>query len=152
MSSPATTELRIYTPEEYRQKPREFNPLLAERVIVRIANGESLNDICQEREMPLPSVFLGWVEMDEELRKAYDKARVHRTQLLVDSMISVSRGPDDKKARTHNEVAKFHAEKLIPEIYGTGQDRRRQENEIARPDSRAELRRRIEEMAARRGS
>lgn len=144
---------RQYTPDEYRQKPKEFNPLLAEKMIVRIANGETLHEICDERDMPLPATFLSWIEMDEELARGYAKAQRYRTTLLVERMVGLGDAPDPSRARLAFDVNRFHAERLMPDQFGPANFRQNQSDQrTVRPDHRAELRRRIDDIVSRRAA
>jgi hypothetical protein len=107
-----------WTPDEYRQKPKEFDPALAEAIVERVANGETLGELCKDRDMPLPATFLRWVAQDPHLSEQWEEALTLRTELAVDEMLMVANDYDSKRARNRLDARKFHAERMMPGKYG----------------------------------
>jgi hypothetical protein len=107
-----------WTPEEYRQRPRELDFKLADIIIERIANGEMLTEICDDRDYPLPATFLRWLREDPNLQSLYNEALELRTELLVEGMVEVADSHDSKRAKNQLDARRFHAERLMPGKYG----------------------------------
>lgn len=109
---------RKFAPDIYRRRPKEFNPRQAEIIIERVMNGETLDEICAEEDYPLPGVFMQWIRRDPHLAAEYGEALEIRTELMVDSMVSVADDVNTSRARNQLEARKFHAERLMPKKYG----------------------------------
>lgn len=142
-----------WTPVEYRQKPRDFDPIVADEVLDRISNGETLGLICKTSlAMPLPGTFLRWCEQDPALATRYAEARRIGTDVNFDAALEeASRGPIPNQ--TLVKTLQWHAERSVPEKYGPRSTLRLADNKEpsdAGFDYGAEVRRKIEDMAARR--
>ena len=140
------------TPAQYRNRPRDFDPGLAETITERIANGEQLTAICaHDRDMPAPATFLRWVRDDPHLASAYEEALAMRCDVLVEEMLELSSGEDPRTARVEVDARRFVVERLMPEKYGprTYATLRERTDDHAGVDHAAEVRRRLAEMAKR---
>jgi len=141
-----------YTPDEYRQRPREFNPALADDIIDRIANGEVLTDICDDRDMPLPGTFLRWVMDDPKLAEQYELAQRIGTDVSFDEIISEAWNNDTQKGTLRVKALMFRVERQEPDRYGpratirTGAENKDAASGI---DHAAEVRRKLRSMAQR---
>lgn len=108
-----------WTPEEYRSRPRDFDPALAEQICDRVSNGESLSVICRDRDLPLPATFLRWVKQDSILAAQFQEAQQFRLDVLAEEMLVVSDEVEDaRKSRVQVDARKFLTERLAPEKYG----------------------------------
>lgn len=148
-------QVTIYQPrwaeEDYRQRPKEFDPDIAQAIIERVLNGETLNSLCaNNRDYPLPGTFLLWMEQEPEYHLRYRKAKNIQTELLVDGIL------EDGKAGTWDagvrvRAGQIYAEKSDPMRYGPKATVYipRQEEEAPQVDHTVELRRKIAAMAER---
>ena len=142
-----------WTPEEYRQKPKLYDPVLADRVLERLRNGETLGLICQQDlSMPLPGTFLEWCEQEPDLAARYAAARRMGAEVNFDAALEESgRGPIPNS--TLVATLRWHTERSAPEKFGPRSTIKLQdpkEPSDAGYDYGAEVRRKIEDMAARR--
>lgn len=141
----------VWTPDEYRSKPRDFDPLLADEILLRLANGDTLLTICRELRMPLPSVFRDWCEEDPRLEERHVKALYRAADAGFDVAVELSQQGDTMRARVQSEVMKWRVERMLPEKYG-----QRAILKQAGPDDSgggidhaSVVRQKIEDMAAR---
>jgi hypothetical protein len=139
-----------WTPEEYRQRPNDFNPSLCDQIVSRVANGESLTVICASRDMPLPATFLRWMREEPEYNRAYQEAVQVRTDVLAEEMLVVADNPDPRIGKLQLQARQFHAERVNPGKYGP-----RPVQASVPPDAggteddAARLRRKLDQMATR---
>lgn len=144
----ATLYEQRYTPEEYRDKPRDYNPEVAEHIITRLENGEMLPTICQDRDMPLPATFLKWVELDPELEKQFVRARRFGAEINMDLMVCVSQGKDTRRSEIFSKALTIWTEKTDPNRYGPRANIRVKEgDEDGGIDYREEVQRRVASIA-----
>lgn len=147
-----------WTPSEYRQRPREYDPRLARQIVEMVENGESLVELCSEdRDLPLPGTFLRWCDDNPDLNREYRAACRRRSECMVDSMIDASMDVDPARGRNRIVVAQFHAERLNPKKYAKRTymnadiNAADEDSEGRRSDAAAELRRRVMNMRQRVG-
>jgi hypothetical protein len=149
MAAPFTPR---YTPDEYRQRPRDYDPEVADLVIRMLANGEMLPVICQDRDMPLPATFLTWVELDPELEKRYIAARRTSAEINLDMAVVIAGGRDQSIAGNASRALLTFVEKTHPARFGpratiTTKDG----DEDGGIDYREEVRRRIDAISNKVG-
>jgi len=144
-----------WTDEDYRSRPRDFDPLLADQILERLENGEMLPEICRmSLSLPLPATFLRWLEEDQALADRYARSRRLGNEVNFDEIVAEARSgrPD---APTRVAALKHHTERSEPEKYGPRVTNRNVDVPDDRPagiDHAAEFRRRIEAMAARKAA
>lgn len=101
-------------------RPTIFTPVLAERILTRLAQGESLRRVCADPDMPNRSSVLKWLNEDDEFSSRYARACEARTEHLVDEMLEIADDakldPQDKRVRI--DTRKWLATKLLPKKYG----------------------------------
>jgi hypothetical protein len=117
-----TPQVTIYQPrwaeEDYRRRPKDFDPDITLMIIERVMNGETLNALCaNNRDYPLPGTFLLWLEQEPDMAARYRRAKTIQTELLVDGMI------EDGKAGTWDAgtrvmAGRHYVEKTDPARYG----------------------------------
>lgn len=144
-----------YTPDEYRQRPRDYSPGVADAILDRVRNGETLVDACYEREMPLPATFLAWCEDDPEgLGEQYSRAlRIH-TDVVFDEALSAAFDADTHRGSLRHKALLTRAERLMPERYGPRSGvkiGKEGDDATSGIDHQAEVRRKLAEMAGRIG-
>ncbi len=144
-----------YTPEEFRKRPREFDPALADLIVERVLNGEGLAEICSDRDYPMAGTFLQWVNRDPDLAQAYTEALKIRADLHVEQMLNVADDYNTQRARNMMDARKFAAEKILPGKYGPRAYTTvttTEEKDVAGIDYGADVRRKLEAMAERLAS
>ncbi len=99
-------------------RPRELDLKLAEEIILRVSNGEMLQDIADDEDMPLPGVFLRWCRENPGLQSEYDTARRIGTEVMVDCVVVASRLTDPASSGVQSRAAMWHAERTWPDKYG----------------------------------
>lgn len=150
MVAPAPT----FTPEEYRQKPRERTSTIVDTILLRVANGDTLLTVCRDLDMPLPSVFADWCEEDPRLAERYENALLRHVEVCFDQVGEMAGVGDTMRARVTSEAMKWRVERSLPAKYGP----RAIVKEVGDADAgggidhAAEVRRRIEDMARRRAA
>lgn len=139
-----------WTPEEYRQKPRDYDPELAEAIILRLREGEMLPTICRDRDMPLPGTFYEWLSLDAELEAKYVKARRIGAEINLDLMVCAAESRDNRMAETLSRNLSIWVEKTDPAKYGPRATIRTKEGEEdGGIDYREEVRRRVDAISAK---
>lgn len=139
-----------WTPEEYLQKPREYDPELAEQVILRLREGEMLPTICKDRDMPLPGVFYEWLALDAELEAKYIRARRIGAEINLDLAVCAAESRDNRMAETLSRTLTTWVEKTDPAKYGPRATIRTKEGEEdGGIDYREEVRRRVDAISTK---
>lgn len=142
----------MYSAAEYRDRPRDFDPLLCDEIMEHTMNGEMIQQICERPHMPLPGTFLKWCRQDPELEKAYIQAQRIGIDLAVQYAIIASQSVNASIAGSYSKTLMTYAEKMWPEKYGS---RLQVKNaDPKEPDNgginyAADVRRKIEDMAKR---
>lgn len=110
-------------------------PELIERILSRIAGGESLRSILTGDDMPGRTTFFKWLNEDEALANQYARACAVRVEHYVEEIIEIA---DDKsedwtadekgnskpdasavqRSRLQVDARKWIASKLAPKKYG----------------------------------
>lgn len=141
--------IKRYTPDEYRQRPTEFDPLLADKICRMISNGEMLPVICDDPDMPLPGDFLRWVDEDPILEKAYVQARRRGAEVTVDEMVAATEttGKDLGLMALRSRALEQHAKMTDPSRYGPRAAVRVTEEEEGGIDYRDEVRRKLADLS-----
>lgn len=94
-----------------------------QKVLDRIAEGESLRAICQDDDMPGKATVLQWCDEDDEFRTKYARARARQIEGVIDGfadleeqVLSGEVRPDAAKVVLWSR--QWRAEKLKPKVYG----------------------------------
>ena len=144
-----------WTPDDYRTRPKEYDPAVADIILERLANGEMLPAICSsDRDMPLPGTFLRWCELDPILESQYVSARRIGTEVNLDEMVIASQNKNVSQAILCTKALKDHVQLTDPARYGPRSVVRTSgegEKEDGGIDYRAEVRRKVEALATRIG-
>ena len=99
----------------------KFTQKLFDTICERIAEGESLRDICDAKNMPNRSTVFRWLAADEELCNQYARAREAQGDGEFDEIrkIATEATPDNVQvARLQIDALKWRAGKLRPKVYG----------------------------------
>ena len=69
---------------------------LLEQIFIRIADGESLNKICSQDDMPSRNAFFMWIREDETILQAYELALLTRADFYLDEIVDIA---DDENVK-----------------------------------------------------
>ena len=101
------------------KKPVYYSDALRDIICDRLSNGESLRQICRDKDMPSVGAFLRWVSENKELEEHYARARDAQADFYVDEIISIVDECDDvQKARLQMDARKWTAGRMKPQKYG----------------------------------
>jgi len=99
---------------------------LIEEICERIAEGQSVRDICKDPEMPDRSTLRNWhigsKPIHRHWQKCYAIAREEQADLYADSIIEIADLADEDNAnaiKVRVDARKWVASKLRPKVYGT---------------------------------
>jgi hypothetical protein len=77
--------------QAYRRRGRiDWNESLESEILDRLANGQSLQSICEPDHMPAPSTVLGYVERNPSFAERYVRAREHQGTVLLDQCLRIA--------------------------------------------------------------
>jgi hypothetical protein len=82
------------SPPGRRGRPSEFSDQIADVICVRIADGEGLRSICQDKAMPDRSTVFRWLAQKREFRDQYARAREAQADLLFDEILEIADNAD----------------------------------------------------------
>lgn len=109
-----------------------FTPELGVLICQRIADGESLSQICEDPAFPTRSTVQRHLRDNADFREAYRVAQVDRMHVFADEIVSIADEPlpadlpDEKgalaafvqKQRLRVDARKWVASKLAPKTFG----------------------------------
>jgi|SRR6185437_2454979 len=101
-------------------KRSTYNPEVADAIVARIADGESLRGACRELGAN-PARFFEWLNESADLAERYARARDLRGELLADEIVDAARDATAENAnavRVLVDALKWSASKLAPRRYG----------------------------------
>jgi len=98
---------------------------IADKVLDRLSNGESLRSICQDADMPDGSTVRKWISRNPDFARQYAIAREEQADSLFDETIHIAdavpkgaANEDIQRARLQIDTRKWVAGKLRPKKYG----------------------------------
>jgi hypothetical protein len=109
----------------------DFNPQIADQILERIANGESLKSITAIEAFPSRSVVYEWLATEKPFADKYARAREDQADTYADEITAIADDPalpSDQK-RIMVDARKWVACKLKPRKYGDKLD-----HTLASPD------------------
>ena len=90
-----------------------------EDILFRMMNGEAITAICRNDDQPHYSVFMKWVQSDQDLFDRYARARAIQADYFFDQMVEIADlDPDINRARMRVDARKWHTSKISPRKYG----------------------------------
>lgn len=96
-----------------------YSEEIAALILRRIANGESLRAICDDKNMPDRGTVLRWVDDHPEFATGYARARdVQQEAYAEDAVYIADTEPDPTRARNRILSRQWYAEKLKPKKFG----------------------------------
>lgn len=104
-------------------RPRIFSEELAQTICERIANGESLRQICQDKSLPCRETVYSWIRTNSEFLDQYAQAKEWQRDLLLDEIIELAdkatpTAINVKVAKLRIDVRKWLIGRLEPKKYG----------------------------------
>jgi hypothetical protein len=116
----------------------QFSQELFDAICERIADGESLRDICKGDDMPSRVSFFRWLAKSPELSNQYARAREAQADAIFDEILSIAddarndwmerngdgdagwsaNGEHIQRSRVRIDARKWMAGKLRPKVYG----------------------------------
>jgi len=110
-------------------RPRKFNAEIAERICERLAEGEPLLDICQDKEFPSRRTVQRWVRSEPEFAYQYALARACALDDKCDEILAIIDGKrpagsdQDERVRLARDIARCeeprkHLAMVWPSKYG----------------------------------
>jgi hypothetical protein len=98
----------------------KFSQELFDTICERIAQGESLRRICEDKDMPSVTAVNKWLAKDEgELVAQYARARESQADHFVDEIVGIADTAEDAQvARLQIDARKWVAGKMRPKKYG----------------------------------
>jgi len=107
----------------YRKgKMHEFSQVLADIITDRMAYGEKITHICEEKGMPSYGTVQGWRKAHEDFDKSYNEAKLDRADYYFDKVIDVAEGTDENNVASSKlkvDSYKWAAGVSKPNEYGT---------------------------------
>lgn len=122
-----------------RGRPTIYSNKLADKICVRLAQGESLLSICKDDGMPHTSTVYQWVLDNDEFSDKYDTARIMQANHMFDELLEIADdGTNDymereakdgstyeivnsevvQRSKLRVDTRKWYLSKLAPKIYG----------------------------------
>lgn len=121
-------------------RPTDFSQELADLICEKIADGESLRNICDNEDMPNRSAVFRWLAKYEEFSNQYARAREEQIETKVDEINEIAddgtndwmerkdadgkslgwvlNGEAIQRSRLRIDAIKWQASKLKPKKYG----------------------------------
>ncbi len=108
---------------------KAYDPLIMETIFERMADGESLREICRSKGMPNMSTVMRWLDepgnapMREQYARAREQMLEHWATKIVDIADEGAGGDEDdpvkvNRARLRIDTMKWLMSKLSPRKYG----------------------------------
>jgi hypothetical protein len=115
--------------------PSTFTDEIFETILGRLANGQTLRQICRDPEMPDRETVVRWTRNDDGRRRQYDQARRDGTDSLADDLVDIAWDTSNDttvtergtpvanhewiaRSRLKSETIRFLLMKLNPRRYG----------------------------------
>ena len=107
-------------PKAKMGRPSDYTPEKAAEICGRLAEGESLKNICRGEEMPDIKTVYRWMMANAEFRHQYACAREDQADTMADEIIDIAdeKLEDANSRRVRIDARKWVAAKLKPKKYG----------------------------------
>lgn len=113
-------------------RPSSFTQETADLICERIAEGESLRQICEDEGMPHRVTVLRWLDSNGGFAAKYARARELQGDVMDEKILAVAdecTNENAQAARVKIDAYKWRAAKLAPKKYGD-----KVQQEISGPD------------------
>lgn len=117
-----------------RSNPIRYSDKVVNKINKRLQGGESVAEICRDKDMPDKSVFYDWLRKHDGLMDEYKLSKIIGIEALVDEMMEIAndtsndfvmtdKGPrfnseHVQRSRLRIDTIKWVATKLVPRLYG----------------------------------
>src|SRR6185312_6405316 len=71
-------------------RPSDFSQDIADVICERIANGESVRQICSDPEMPCMTSVFNWLRKHEDFVKQYARAKEAQVEALGEDLLDIA--------------------------------------------------------------
>jgi hypothetical protein len=101
-------------------RPSGYSQEVADLILDRLADGESLRAICLDEGMPDRASVRRWIIADESFRSQYARARGEQGDAYADEIVAIADDKDEdaNSRRVRIDARKWAAGKLRPDVYG----------------------------------
>lgn len=102
-------------------RPSAYTEDLADMICDRIAEGESLRAICDDRDLPNWRTVFRWLENDASFASKYARAREFQAEVMDAKILAVAEKCTNETAladRVKIGAFQWRASKLAPKRYG----------------------------------
>lgn len=101
-------------------RPTLYSLETADVILERLANGESMVQICASDEMPGLRTVMRWAKDNDDFGTEYAQAREAQAEVMDDKILTAADGAkaDPQAARVQIDAYKWRAAKLAPKRYG----------------------------------
>jgi hypothetical protein len=104
-----------------RGRPSLYSDKIADVIVERIIEGQSLRSICSDEKMPNRATVLRWLDGNEIFAAKYARAREFQGDYMDDLILEAAEQTDEDNAvaqRVKIDAYKWRAAKLQPKRYG----------------------------------
>lgn len=101
--------------------PSSYTPEVAEAICQRLADGESLREICRGEEMPDRETVRRWLAANEAFRGQYARAREDHADSNADECVEIAKqstAATAQKDRLVIDVLRWRAARMAPKRWG----------------------------------
>lgn len=97
-----------------------YPPEIRDKILERIAGGESLRAIGRSEGMPPAATVCRWLAEDLAFREQYARAREAQADALFDDILDIADSPDEdpRRSKLRIDARMWAASKLKPKVYG----------------------------------
>ena len=103
-------------------RPTDYSEDLADIICERLADGESLRNICKEDAMPNRATIFRWLAKDDAFSDQYARAREEQAESYADEITEIADNDDPdgdvQRDRLRIDARKWVSSKLKPKKYG----------------------------------
>ena len=101
-------------------RPTGYTDTMGELICHRLINGESLNAMCRDDDMPAVGMVFRWLADNRQFREWYTVARQMQADVLADAIIELADNaqPDNVAVvKMQIDARKWYASKIAPTKY-----------------------------------
>lgn len=104
-----------------RGRPSDYTDEVAEKILERVAEGDSLRKICEDASMPGRETVRRWLAANESFRGQYAIARAEQADAKFEMIWEIAQTATPENAavaRLQVDTLKWQTSKLAPKFYG----------------------------------